>query len=153
MNDKKVVHPSDDLTNNDYNNIEDYENQHKWTNQNNSYYTLVDNELQSSSHLEDSNGTNDRKTTNNQESDLVMARNTNVENSTFYPRTFYVSYIGPNDNGIGHLIFKLSTKLILTTMKHKPVPVSKNLFKLINEKDTFTIKIQIDWFNSDRFIG
>ena len=42
MNDKKVVHPSDDLTDYDYNNIENYKTQHERTNQNNSYYTLAD---------------------------------------------------------------------------------------------------------------
>ena len=35
---------------------------------------------------------------------------TNVDNNTLRPRTFYVLYIGPNDNDNGHLIFKLSTK-------------------------------------------
>ena len=44
-------------------------------------------------------------------------------------------------------------KQILTTMKDKPVPVPKNLFKTINEKDTFTTKIQIDRFDSERFVG
>ena len=48
MNNKKVVHPSNDLTDDDYSSIEDHENQHEQTNQNNSFYTLVDNELQSS---------------------------------------------------------------------------------------------------------
>ena len=46
-----------------------------------------------------------------------MAYNTNAENHTLYPRTFYALHIGPNDNGIGHLIFKLSSKQISTTMK------------------------------------
>ena len=38
-------------------------------------------------------------------------------------------------------------------MKYEPVPVPQNLFKTINEKDVFTTKIQIDWFDSDHFIG
>ena len=50
-------------------------------------------------------------------------------------------------------MFKLSTKQILTAMKYEPVPVLKNLFKTINKKDTFSTKIQIDWFDSDRIIG
>ena len=82
-----------------------------------------------------------------------MAYNTNAENGTLYPRTFYALYIGPHDNGIYHLIFRLSTTQMLTTMKCKPVPVSENLFKSIDEKDTFTNKIQFDWFDSDCFIG
>ena len=32
MNNKEVLHPSDDLTNDNYNNIEDHEIQHEWTN-------------------------------------------------------------------------------------------------------------------------
>ena len=82
-----------------------------------------------------------------------MAYNNNAENSKLYPRTFYTLYIGPNDNGIGHLIFRLSTKQILTTMKYGPVPMPNNLFKTINETDTFTTKIQINQFNNDCFIG
>ena len=45
MNNKEVVHTSDDLKACDYNNIEDNETQHKRTNRNNSYYTLVDDKL------------------------------------------------------------------------------------------------------------
>ena len=66
-------------------------------NQNNSVYTLVDNKLQSSPHLEDPNETNDCKTANNHEDDLVMAYDTNAESSTLYSRTFYALYIGLNN--------------------------------------------------------
>ena len=59
MNDKKSVHPSDDLTDDECSNIEDYKTQHKQTNQNNHFYTLVDTELQSSLNLEDQNKTYD----------------------------------------------------------------------------------------------
>ena len=110
MNDQEIVHPSNDLTDENYSNIEKDENQHEWTNQNNSFYTLVDNELQSSSHLEDPNQTNDCKTVTNHEGDLVMAHNTNAERSTLYLETFYTLYIGPNNNCIRHSIFKLSTR-------------------------------------------
>ena len=68
-----------------------------------------------------------------------------------YPRTFYALYIGPNDNGIGHSIFKLSTKQILITMKNQPVPVPEDLIKIINETDSFVSKIQINCFESDYF--
>ena len=62
-----------------------------------------------------------------------------------------VLYIGPNDNGIGHLIFKLSTKQILTTMKYQLVPTPENLLKTINEMNSCTTKIQFNHFDSDRF--
>ena len=71
-----------------------------------------------------------------------MAYNTNAESSTLYPKTFGALYTGLNDNGIGHLIFKLSMKQLLTTIKYQIVPVPENLFKTINEKDTFATKIQ-----------
>ena len=58
----------------------------------------------------------DWKTTNNPEDELVMVYNTKAESNTFHPRTFYALYIEPKNNGIGHLIFKLSMKQILTTM-------------------------------------
>ena len=90
MNNKEIVHPSDDLTNDDYSNIEDHETQHKWTNQHNSYYTLVDKELRSSSHLEDPNKTNDWKTTDTHGGELVVAYDNNAGNNTLYLRTFYL---------------------------------------------------------------
>ena len=82
-----------------------------------------------------------------------MAYDTIAENSTLYPGVFYAFYIGQNNNGICHLIFRISTKQILTTMKYKQVLVPENLPQTINEKDTLTTKIQIDWFDSDRSIG
>ena len=110
INDKEVVHPSDDLTDDDCNNTKDDDNQHKWTNKVKKNYTLVDNRLQSISHLEDSNKINDYKTSKNYEGDLCMAYNTNTETSELYHKTFDVLYIGPDDNDIGHLIFKTSMK-------------------------------------------
>ena len=59
MNDNGAVHPSNDLTDDYYSNIEDHGTRHKQTNRNNNFYTLVDNKVQSSSQLEDRNETND----------------------------------------------------------------------------------------------
>ena len=154
MNDEEAVHLSNDLTDYEYSNIEDHETQQERTNQNNSFYTLVDNELaQSSPHIEDLNKTYDWKITNNHEGELMMAYDTNAGSEILYQRTFYALYIGPNNDNIGHLIFELSTKQLLTKMKYQPVPVPvpENLFKTINETDSFTTKIQIDQFDSDRF--
>ena len=91
MNNEEVIHPSDDLTDDNYRKIEDHEIQHELTNQNNSFYTLVENELQSSSHLEDPNKTNDWITTKNHESELVVAYNTNAGNNELHLKTFYVN--------------------------------------------------------------
>ena len=71
--------------------------------------------------------------------------------NTLYPRIFYELFIGSNSNDIGHLIFKLSTKYIWTTMKYQPVPVPDDLLKTNSKKDSFTTKIQINHFDSDRF--
>ena len=46
INNKIVVHPSNDLTNDDYSNIEDNKIHQEKTNQNNNFYTLIDTELQ-----------------------------------------------------------------------------------------------------------
>mmetsp|Transcript_38260 Transcript_38260/g.43175 ORF Transcript_38260/g.43175 Transcript_38260/m.43175 type:complete len:111 (-) Transcript_38260:36-368(-) len=110
MNDKEAVHPSGDLTNDDYSNIEDRETQHKPANQNNNVYTLVKDKLQSSHQLEDQNETNDLKTINKHEGGLMMAYDNNAKSNALYLRIFYALYIGPNNNGAGHLIFKLSAK-------------------------------------------
>ena len=45
---------------------------------------------QSSPQLEDQNETNDWKTTDKHEGELVMAYNNNARSNTLYPRTFYV---------------------------------------------------------------
>ena len=108
QNDNKVVHPSDDITADDYSNIEDRGIQQEQTNYN-SVYTIVDNKLQSNCHLEDQNKTNDWKITNNHEGKIVIAYNTNTANNTLHSRTLYVIYIGPDDNSNDHLIFKPST--------------------------------------------
>ena len=74
-----------------------------------------------------------------------MAYNVNAGSNTLYPRTFYVLYIGPIDNDIGHLIFKLSTKQILVTIlvttKYQPIHVPENLIQVINETDSFINKV------------
>ena len=63
MNDDEIVHPSDDLDDDIYNNIDHQTAQQKQTNHN-SLYTLADNEIQSSSDLEDQNEAVDWKSTN-----------------------------------------------------------------------------------------
>ena len=84
MNNKEVVHLSGELTNDDYNNIEDHEIQHERINRNNSVYTLDIDKLQSSPQLEDQNDTNDWKNTNKHEGGLVMAYDNNTRSNTLY---------------------------------------------------------------------
>ena len=73
MNNQEALHPSGDIPNDNNNNIEDHETQHKRIKQNNGFYILVENELQSSPQLEDQYETNDWKTSNKHEGELVMA--------------------------------------------------------------------------------
>ena len=108
MNDDKVVHPSDDLTYDLYNNI-DYHNVQQEQTNHNSLYTLNDNELQLSSDLEDPNEANDWKSTNSHKNELVIAYDTKAENNTLRPRVFYALYIEQNNDGNGHLVYTLST--------------------------------------------
>ena len=84
VNGKEADHQSDDLTDNECSNIEDHETQRERTNQKNSLYTLFDNELQSSSNLEDPNKTYDWKTTKNHGGKLVMAYAINAGSVTLY---------------------------------------------------------------------
>ena len=58
-------------------------------------------------------------------------------------------YIGPNNEGNGHLIYRLSTDQVLITMKYQSVPVTENLIKVINETDSSNNKIQVDHANSE----
>ena len=75
-----------------------------------------------------------------------MAYNNNNGNNTIHHRKFYALYIGPNDNGNSHLIFKLPMKQILVTMKYQ---IYEHLIEAINEEDSFHNKIQTNHFNSD----
>ena len=52
----------------------------------------------------------------------VMAYDVKASNKTLHPRAFYTLYIGPNDSGTGHSVFKLSIKHLLTRPKCKPMP-------------------------------
>ena len=80
-----------------------------------------------------------------------MAYDNNARNKTLYQIIFYVLNIGPNDNGTGHLIFKLWTKQILIALKYKPLPMSEELIETLNEMDTFTTNIKINHFDSDHY--
>ena len=81
MNGDEMVHPSDDLADDMYNNINHQTAQQKQRNHN-SLYTLANNELQSSSDLENKNEAVDWKNTNGHKGAPVIAYNNKVENRT-----------------------------------------------------------------------
>ena len=65
--------------------------------------------------------------------ELIMAYNVKARNKTTHPREFFALYIGPNDSGTGHIVFKLSTKRLVTTLRCKPWPMADNIFAVVNE--------------------
>ena len=96
------------------------------------------------------NEANSWTTTDKHEAELEMVYNKNASNKTLHPRIFYTLYIGPNDSGTSHLVFKLSTKHPFTTPKYKPVPISEDIIQAVNEMGTITNKIQLDHFDCDQ---
>ena len=108
MNDDKMVHPSDDLADDMYNNIDHHNVQQEQTNHN-GLCTLADNLLQLSSDLEDQNSAVDWNSTNSHKGELVITYNNKVVNKTLCSRVFYALCIKPSDNGNGHLMYRLST--------------------------------------------
>ena len=65
--------------------------------------------------------------------ELVLTYDVKANNQTSHLRAFYVLYIGPNDGGTGHSVFKLSTKKIIITPRYKPVPMPDNVIKVVNQ--------------------
>ena len=61
-----------------------------------------------------------------------MAYNVTSSNKTTDPRTFFALYIGPNDSGTGHIVFKLGTKRLVTTLNYKPKPMAEDVVKVVN---------------------
>ena len=81
-----------------------------------------------------------------------MTYNTNAGNNSLCPRIICVLYIRPNNDGNGHLIYKLSTDQILVTMKYQSVPLPEDLIKAMNKTDSSDNKIQVNHSNGDHSI-
>ena len=122
MNDNIIIHPSVDLADDVCSNINHHNIQQEQTNHN-IVYILANNKLQLSSNLENLNEADGQKNTNSHKGELVIAYNTNAGNNVLRPRKFYLLYIGPTNDGNGHLIYKLSMNQILVTMKYQSEPV------------------------------
>ena len=56
-------------------------------------------------------------------------------------------YIRPNNDGNGHLIYRLSTDQILITKDYQSVPVTKDLIEAISETDSYDNKFQVNNFD------
>ena len=59
--------------------------------------------------------------------ELAMAYDVTASNNTIHQRAFFALYIGPNDSSTDHIVFKLSTKQLITTPKCKPKPMAENI--------------------------
>ena len=46
-----------------------------------------------------------------------MTYDVTANNKTGHPKAFYALYIGPSNNSTSHIVFKLSTKKVVTTTK------------------------------------
>ena len=65
--------------------------------------------------------------------ELLMAYDVTANNRTIIPRAFYALYIGPNDSGTGHQVFKLSSKWLGTSPKCKAVSMPDNIIQVVND--------------------
>ena len=65
--------------------------------------------------------------------ELVLTYDITSNNKTSKPRAFYALYIGPNNAGTGHSVFKLETKSMIVTPKCKPIPMPNDVIQLINQ--------------------
>ena len=65
--------------------------------------------------------------------ELVMVYDVTANNKTTILRAFYTLYIGPNNSGTGHQVFKLSLKRLVTMPKCKPVPIPDNVIQVVND--------------------
>ena len=67
--------------------------------------------------------------------ELVLAYDIKLNNKTSKPRAFYALYIGPNDEGTGHSVFKLSTKAMIVTPRCKPIPMPDDVIAVVNQME------------------
>ena len=65
--------------------------------------------------------------------ELVIAYDVTANNKTTIPRVYYALYIGPNDSGTGHQVFKLLSKRLVTKPKCKPVPMPDDVIQVVND--------------------
>ena len=65
--------------------------------------------------------------------ELVLAYDVKSNNKTLKLRAFYALYIGPNDRGTGHSVFKLSTKTTIVTLRCKSIPMPDDVIAVVNQ--------------------
>ena len=65
--------------------------------------------------------------------ELVMVYNMTANNKTAGPRVCFILYIQPSNISTSHIIFKLSTKKLVTTPKCKLKPMVEDIFTIVDE--------------------
>ena len=127
-------HHNNDLTDDMYNNIDHNNVNQKQTNYHN-LYTFADDELHLRSDIEDFKW----NSTDSHKSELIIAYDNKVGNKTLCPRTFYALYVKPNQEGNGHLIYRLDKDQIVVTKNYQTVPVTEDIdHTSINNEDQYT---------------
>ena len=152
MNDNNSDHSNNDLSDDVYSHIDHDSVDLKQRNHNNPY-TLADNKLQLSSDLEDL----DWNSTNSHKGELIIAYDNKVRYKTLHPRTFYALYVKPNEEGSGHLMYRLSTDQIVVTKEyqtvHLPEDIGNTLFEshpCINKSQAKNVDTIISSIHNDQ---
>ena len=77
--------------------------------------------------------------TDNHKGDLSIAYNNEVGNKTPRLRIFYALYVKPNQEGNGHLIYRLDKDQTVVTKDYQTVPVPEGIeHTSINDEDQYT---------------
>ena len=100
----------------------------------------------------DQNEAVDWNNTNSHKGELVIAYDNKVGNRTLCQRVFYALYLRPNDDGNGHLIYRLSTDHILVTKEYQSVPVSEDLIEATSKTESYGNKNQTNRFDTNHSI-
>ena len=151
MNDDKMDWHCNNQTNDVYSNI-NHKNVQQEQTTHNSLYRLANSKLQLNYDLKDPYRTNEWKSTNSDKGELVIAYNNRVRNKTLRPRVFCVLYIRPNDIGIWHLVYRLSTDQMLVTKEYQTIHVPEDPIEAISKTNSYDNKIQVIHFNNDQAI-
>ena len=62
-----------------------------------------------------------------------MTQDIRGNNKTVYPMNFYKLYNGPSNSGTCHIVFKLSTKNVVTTPRCEHKLLAKDNITIVNE--------------------
>ena len=65
--------------------------------------------------------------------ELMLTYDVLSNNKTSKPRAFYALYIGPNDGGTGHSVFKLEAKKMIIIPRCKLIPMPDDVIEVANQ--------------------